>query len=178
MSSPHARRWLILACSATKADEPNGTVAIELYDGPAYRVFRSYERDMIADFGGTAKAPDPPRVLILSAEHGLIGRYRHVLPYDRCMDIERVAHFIDGPMPDVHEHTRRHRKDGEAFDRYRPASEVFVFGGELYRRVIQAWEAADLFRGSPVRYTSGGIGEQLGQLKDWLRRPAEQREAA
>ena len=161
-------RLLVLACSASKAAA--GATAVDLYQGPAYQVLRRYERELVERYGGTGKAPDPhaPRVMVLSAEHGLVSRYRFLLPYDRKMDAPRAAELAEavqdaeaalyvpaGPFSDRLEH-------------FPEPLEVLAWGGKLYRQVLASWQEAGLFRGARVHYSHGGIGTQLGQLRRWL----------
>lgn len=156
---------LILACSATKRI-PAGSIysdragALDLYDGPAYRIARKYV------------GCDKPRTAILSAEHGLIGEHRLTELYDRKMDDARASELAvagyDQALAQIYRPSWRPGTPGYAFDHFGPYREVFVFGGALYRRVIETWDAAGLFRGARLTYTHGGIGMQLHQLKAFL----------
>jgi hypothetical protein len=74
-------RLLILACSQRKRPDAELLPALERYDGPAFRVLRRFLR---------SRAPDPPEVLILSAEHGLIPRDLPIAAYDRKMTPARA----------------------------------------------------------------------------------------
>jgi hypothetical protein len=74
-------RLLILACSQRKRPDAELLPALERYDGPAFRVLRRFLR---------SRAPDPPDVLILSAEHGLIPRDLPIAAYDRKMTPARA----------------------------------------------------------------------------------------
>jgi hypothetical protein len=159
------RPLLILACSATKRTGHGPMSAYELYDGPAFRVLRA------SGWPHASEGPDC-RLVILSAEHGLLSPWSRVWDYDRRMDearagelsamdvqVVRSALFVTVPWS-------RHRDSFE----HLPASEVFAWGGLLYRRVIEKWEEAGVFDAVPggVTYSHGGIGVQLGQLKRWL----------
>ncbi len=145
-------RQVILACSATKRhrDKPITRLpAIARYDGPAWRLYRARKTCEIAP--GFA----------LSAEHGLISEYFEIVDYDRKMDAARSRELIDP----VHYALWRRALDGEI------ESEIFFFGGRHYRdcfrQAVQLTEI-ELERDIPVTYSSGGIGEQLGQLKAFL----------
>lgn len=159
------RPLLILSCSATKREGRGLISAYERYDGPAYRVLRA------SGFPSAARGPDT-RLRILSAEHGLISCWATIDAYDRLMDAERAEQFA---TVDEDELCRTlflpviASKRRDAFEHF-PASEVFVWGGKLYRSVVEAWEARGIFDDVPggVSYSSGGIGTQLGQLKTWL----------
>lgn len=55
------------------------------------------------------------------------------------------------------------------FDHFGPYSEVYVFGGALYRQVVTAWTGRGLFRRAAVGYAGGrGIGDMLHELRVWM----------
>ena len=143
---------LILSCSATKRGLPGLMPAVYRYDGPAYRVLRA---------SGWPGSDGPHvRVVILSAYHGPLDPFTPIEDYDVKMDGDRaqvLSQFwpLGKRLLGLLDH---------------PTSEVFVFGGALYREVIQAWGAAGPFEHVPgeVAYSDGGIGTQLGQLTRWL----------
>jgi hypothetical protein len=148
--------------------------AYERYDGPAYRVLRAAHFPSLV--GPSC------RVVILSAEHGLISAWRLTDPYDRAMDEARARELTACPENELRRrlflpYESRHR----SFEHF-PSSEVFVWGGKLYRSIVLEWEARGIFEGVPggVSYSSGGIGTQLAQLKAWLieRTPGAAQEVA
>lgn len=156
------RPLLILSCSATKRRGRGAMSAYTRYDGPAYRVLRA---------SGFPGAGGPScHVRILSAEYGLLSPWSGIWDYDRAMDAERASELADTPECDVLRALFLPvvRKD-RSFEHF-AASEVFVWGGALYRDVVRAWEERGVFSHVPggVRYSEGGIGAQLGQLKSWL----------
>ena len=63
-------RALFLSCSKRKSPEAGLIPAIRRYEGPRFRVLRSYLRDA---------GKDPLLIWILSAEHGLIRGYDPIL---------------------------------------------------------------------------------------------------
>lgn len=144
-------RLLILACSATKRRFDGPRAAIAVYDGPAWRTLRS----------NLTCAIEPP--LVLSAEHGLISVYQEIEAYDRRMTAARSRELIDPTAAKIAELGGIGSARGE----------IFFYGGALYRSTMQqAIQLAELEleRDIPVTYSSGGIGDQLGQLKAWLRK--------
>jgi hypothetical protein len=145
------RRTLILACSATKHKDPGRLQALDRYDGPAFRTLRAnWPRGHWLE---------PP--FILSAEHGLIDAGFPIEDYDRRMTAARA----DELLVQVHDQLERLELGGQL------GEEILFFGGEIYRNLIlyaAASIAGDLR--IRIRTTRGGIGEQLGQLKAWLRR--------
>lgn len=156
---------LILACSATKADYGREVFALDLYDGPAFRMLR-------------ARTPYVPgwrfhRVLILSAQHGLISPWKLLSPYDRRMDPVRAAELAEAPegelLPALYGRYHRGRRyPTEWIENFGPYSRVRIWGGRLYRKVCARWAERGIFREVDVEYSSGAIGEQLRQLKVWL----------
>jgi hypothetical protein len=141
-------RTLILSCSATKRPDAGLLRAVDRYDGPAYRTLRA-----------NLPPDDDLRVFILSAELGLIGRGTLIRDYDRRMTRARAAE-LRAPV----------REKLKAIDRAGMVvswSNVLFVGGELYRELLRSAAAEARFPAA-INYASGGIGEQLGQLKAFL----------
>lgn len=76
------RQLVVLGCSAAKTSPEGAIPAINLYDGPAFRVLRAFLR--------THRWPDPLSLAVLSAEHGLIGGLAQIATYDRRMTPDRA----------------------------------------------------------------------------------------
>jgi hypothetical protein len=72
-----ARRLIVLGCSETKVDVEGVLPAISLYDGPLYRVLRTYLREF--------SWPESLSVAVLSAKHGLIGGVTQIGNYNQRM---------------------------------------------------------------------------------------------
>jgi hypothetical protein len=153
-------RTVILACSATKRRDTAELAAIARYDGPAWRVLRAHMTCAIA----------PP--FALSAEFGLISAYQEIPNYDRRMtpDAGAGAHrsrrrATRGADPREASSTPPARSSPLAAAPIEPCSRTRAIS-------LNASSAA-----IPITFTTGGIGEQLGQLKQWLitaPSPAEQ----
>ena len=77
------RHLVVLSCSATKFHTLGGLPAIDLYDGPMYRVLRSFLRESIW--------PSLLFVAVLSARYGLIGGLASIEYYDQKMDRHRAV---------------------------------------------------------------------------------------
>jgi hypothetical protein len=152
-------RTVILACSARKRTETCELSALARYDGPAWRTLRTNLTCMI----------EPP--FALSAEYGLISVYREVPNYDRQLTPNRAIELVPTVSAQLVELIEEGRLRGD----------VFAYGGELYRELLSdARERAEDKLGREIAFTfsSGGIGEQLGQLKEFLTRtpaPGDQR---
>lgn len=76
------RELLIVSCSSLKWDAPGEVPAVMRYNGPAYRLLRSFFRER--------GWPHPVKLAVLSAEYGLIGGLASIPMYDRRMTPERA----------------------------------------------------------------------------------------
>lgn len=135
---------LILACSATKLRNGGLTPAIDRYDGPAYRVLRKALRER----PGLAERLE---VGVLSARYGLIRGGLPIAYYDQRMTSARAAEIGAEMSYQLALPTWRG-----------PWGAVFVNVGASYRPALPdplPW---------PATQARGGIGERLGQLKEWL----------
>lgn len=80
------KHLVLLPCSQTKRSDPGYLPAMERYDGPMYKVVRSFLRQF-----------DWPRDLsvgILSARHGLMGSMASIEHYDQRMNSGRAAELL------------------------------------------------------------------------------------
>jgi len=106
------KKLVVLGCSATKLPTKASLPAITLYDGPTFRVLRSYLHRQ--------KWPSELSIAILSAEHGLIGASafpRHFV-YDREGELAQKAGTVDFKnwYREAHgEHTPWGDEDSEPF---------------------------------------------------------------
>lgn len=136
-------RLLVMACSASKRSEPGTMAADQRYDGPAYRLLRAHR-------------PTNTRILILSAQHGLIHHRTPIEAYDRKMTRARAAEIAADPP------SRNLLLVSVPY-----SSDIFVFGGAHYRHCIELMSAG-IEQHAPIVYSTGSIGIQLQQLKQWL----------
>jgi hypothetical protein len=139
-------RTLIVACSATKKSDAGLLPALARYDGPAYRTLRK-----------NLEAAGELRVVILSAEFGLLEPDAEIPDYNRKLTLERARELA----PRVSRELQRMAELGEL------AGGIFVFGSGLYRNILKGGLAAAGAH-DRTRFSAGGIGEQLGQLKAFL----------
>ena len=148
------KRLVVLGCSATKFEVTGTLPAISLYDGPLYRVLRSYLRQF--------RWPDTLSVAILSAKYGLVGGLSAISHYDERMTPEKAA-ALSQPVTDS---LRRLAPSHVGID--------LILGQDYVRSI-------DLGRlGSParrlVRVAEGPIGVKLNRLRTLLHSlPSEQR---
>jgi hypothetical protein len=140
-------RALFLSCSRRKSPEAELMPAIRRYEGPCFRVLRSYLRDA---------GENPLRIWILSAEHGLIRGQDPILPYDRIMTPTRADTLRPSVMATF-----------AAALRTEPFQEACVCMGSTYARAMShCWQF--LSNSVQVYHTHGSIGGQASQLKAWL----------
>jgi hypothetical protein len=80
-----SKQMLVLGCSQTKRDSACDLPAIGRYNGPPYKVLRSFLREHAW--------PESLSVAVLSAEHGLFGGLKPIADYDKRMSAkDALAH--------------------------------------------------------------------------------------
>lgn len=112
---------------------------------------------MYESFRAHVKPAARPTVIILSALHGFVDASTILAPYEYKMTAERSEEMI----ADITRCMAGATWPAEI-------SEVFLAGGQIYRRVMRA-AVAHLGLSVPVRETHGGIGEQRSQFGTYLR---------
>lgn len=137
-------RLLLLGCSQAKSREPRVVPACERYVGPPFLVLNKYRRECLQEQG--------LRVLILSAEYGLISEDTEIPDYDRKMTPSRAAELRSSVSA--------------AFDRVMDSEwdDVGLCLSQLYLDALNLREAWNITR------IHGGQGKRLTHLKAWLHR--------
>ncbi|MFG0329739.1 MAG: tRNA-guanine transglycosylase DpdA [Phycisphaerales bacterium] len=144
------KRLVILGCSATKKPTPGPLPAVDRYDGPMYRVLRSFLRKH--------RWPSDLSVAVLSAEHGLIGGLTPIEPYDRRMSGDRAAEIAP--------------KVAKTLEAWKPLhSRVDLVLGQSYLPAIEA--TARQCWPSTTSVAGGGIGMKLSYLRKELHQKAQ-----
>ena len=145
----HKRRLLILSCSQRKRKAQEPLPAIERYDGPSFLTLRRFLRECPQGAEGLD-------VHILSAAYGLIPGERPISWYDQKMDLSRAIEL----QPQVNQ------TFSELLGNHRYSSICFVLG----KTYLKAFEGTHDLIPSDTEHkiAYGGIGEKLGQLKQWL----------
>lgn len=139
---------LIIPCSKRKASLPKVRVpAIDLYDGPFYRIIRKTFRER--------GKPDNLDIMILSAKYGLITHNEIIANYDQKMTIPR-AKALSSPV-------QARLRDTLKENRY---EKVFINLGKLYMLALDG--SRDLLDEYNVCCASGRIGERMQQLRNWI----------
>lgn len=111
LPSVNNQRLLILSCSQSKRYDKGK--AIELYDGPAFRIVRNY-----------LKTKNGIDVKIISAKYGLIGQNEVIDTYDLKMTDEKADEYRK-------KYSREFRTLEKSF------GDIFVFGGKNYMKVTK-----------------------------------------
>ena len=135
---------LILGCSDRKIENLSQAPALEVYDGPNFRVLRKFLRE---------KGWPPGLIIkIISAEHKIIDATTLIEPYDKRLDKETAQK--------MKQRVKYHLEKIEC-----PES-VFINMGKNYLPAIYPIEA--LFTADKVKYAEGGIGKKQQAMKQWL----------
>lgn len=142
-------RLIVLGCSATKRDTAAKLPAVDLYDGPMYRVLRTFLRKHLW--------PKDLSVAILSAEHGLMGGLTPIETYDKRMTPERAKSLKLGVRETLGAWKDKH-------------SQVQLVLGKDYLEAIQP-AACDLWK-HKVHLADGPIGMKLQYFHNVLHEKA------
>jgi hypothetical protein len=143
---PIGKRLIVLGCSATKVTAPGTLPAISLYDGPTFRVLRSFLRDY--------RWPESLSVAVLSAKYGMIGGVSQIETYDQRMTPERADQLCDSVTETLVEWSSAH-------------DQVDFVLGQDYVRSIDHDRIANRYR--QHRIVDGPIGVKLTRLHGLLR---------
>lgn len=122
--------------------------ARERYDGPAWQVLRSYQRDQ------PLFATDPD-VFVLSAAFGLISASQPIPLYDRLMTAERAAELRPAVQADL--------RDLLTAD----YAQLCLALSKRYLDTLTGWQTYTRPQ-LQVIITAGPPGVKLGQLRAWL----------
>ena len=147
LMSSNQKRLLIQACSERKTQTFNLVPALDLYDGVNYRLIKKYLRE-------NKSAGFDLRILIISAEHGLISSETLIGTYDRKMTKTRAQEL----QMRISEQWKSLAFDLSEFDK------ILINAGKVYEESLKLIDTGDFKR------TRGGIGEKMQQLKIWLKR--------
>ena len=140
------KRLLILSCSERKVETREDLPAIERYDGPLWRVLRSFLlRTSSTDLD----------IYVLSAEFGLIPADRLVPLYERKMTKERAK--------ELHESTICQFKEIMK-SRY---TQLCLSLSQLYFNALLGWEQIVPLT-IDITITDGTLTTKQSQLKSWL----------
>ena len=138
------KRLLILGCADRKRDSGGLLPALDRYDGPAYRVIRTFLREY--------QWPEDVSIAVLSAEYGLFGILKGIRQYDKRMDLATATARAPECSTILRKWATSHRS-------------VHVALGKDYMPAVQpGLETLSL----ESQIFAGGIGQKLHQIKTFL----------
>ena len=140
---------LIIPCSKRKVLSERRIPAIDLYDGPFYRILRKFFRQH-----DVSQYID---ILILSAKYGLIKSYDLISTYNERMTPHRAKEF----SPDIYSFL----KILLSKEQYQ---EIFINLGKTYTLALA--DSEELLNHYNVFWSKGQIGERMQQLKNWIQK--------
>lgn len=135
------RRLLVISCSASKRNLRNRP-AIEVYDGPVYKILRRYDLPNL-------------EVLILSARYGLIDSHKKISNYEMKMTKEIAEQMRDLTTRKLIKRLYTHNYN-----------DIHVNLGKTYQLAIDFSDSQ--FKKFNVYFNKGAIGVRLHNLKAWL----------
>jgi len=138
-SSKIVRHLLVLSCSDRKREELSPCSAMDLYDGPAFRILRKLRRE--------GRFPVNLDVFIVSGKYGLISSESVIEYYDRTIDEEVVLSTMS-----------REKMSTLLDDGYQS---TFVNMGKKYMGYFN-----DLL--AEAISANGRIGQKNSQMRHWI----------
>ena len=139
------KQLVVLSCSAKKRDDDGPLPALERYNGPLYKVLRSFLRE--------AAWPSSLSVAVMSAEYGLIGGLAQIEDYDQRMTRDLSDKWRPGSTKTLQAWGQQHDSVSLVLGKdYLPA---------LDRNLLEQ-------RGINTKVVQGGIGTKLGCLRHLL----------
>ena len=135
---------LIISCSQRKASISNPAPAIELYDGPFFKMIRRMKQE--------GKFPRGVHILIISAKYGLLGSYDLIEKYDQEMTEKRAEELKQEINIELNKFLRNKR-----------FKEIFIGMGKNYCLSLEKFKFE-----IPLEYATGKIGEKLSRTKEWI----------
>ena len=153
------RYLLLISCSQRKHEKPESCAAIDVYDGPLYRMLRKLRREQ-----GIPKNLD---VLIISAKYGLIYEQTHIDIYDQKMTPQRATHLRSGVKQKLSKWIETKRWITGTISGY---DQVFINLGKVYMQTLEGFHWGFHLGFVSILEASGGIGQRVSQTKTWLAR--------
>jgi len=138
----HKKRYLLILSCSKRKKLVSKAPALELYDGPFYRVLRK-------------NMPPNLDVLVLSAKYGLINSDKIISHYDQMMTVEKAEELVDEVKTKL-----------ENFLKNNNYNKIFINLSGIY--LIALKKSEELLDKNNVYWAKGQIGERLHQLKSWL----------
>jgi len=144
---PKRKYLLIIPCSKRKVLSEKRMPAIDLYDGPFYRILRKFFRQH-----DVSQCID---ILILSAKYGLIRSHDLISTYDERMTQSKAT----GLSLEIYNLLR-------ILLSQKQYQEIFINLGKTYALALV--DSEELLNQCNVFWAKGQIGERMQQLKNWI----------
>ncbi len=144
-SSMHPKKLMIISCSQRKKNFLNFTPAMELYDGPMYRMIRNFKPIY---YNGID-------VMILSAKYGLMAQNHMIKNYDQRLTEKRI--------PKLREIVKNRLAERLKLTNY---NEIMLSMGKDYLSVFEGIKK--IAPQCKIKHAEGKIGEKLKETKNWL----------
>lgn len=141
-----SQNLVVLGCSETKIKTNSIVPAVSLYDGPAFRVLRTFLREY--------RWPDRLSLAIISAKHGLVGGLSHLKAYNKRMTPARASKLSPGVTSTLERLAPLH-------------GEVEFIMGKDYLQTIDFGSL--LTYENKFSFANGSIGLKLNRLHGLLR---------
>ncbi len=144
IETPNHRKLLIIGCANRKRSSPGLLPALARYDGPTYRVLRTFLRQH--------QWPEDLSIAILSAKYGLFGVLTGIENYDLTMDASQARATADKCM--------------SILDRWSSSHHSYYIS--LSKDYMPAVEPALRQLGVRPEVFHGGQGEKLHHIRNFL----------
>lgn len=172
MTATAQETLVLMACSATKAETSKAIPLHELYQGPMWQTLRTH-RGVISW----------EQVVVLSGKYGIVSSGVYSAGYEEKISAKKVDGILERGLNRVVYKNRggiEHEAIGGKFirpgeGRYR---RVIIAGAGEYKRcflglVEQLQAGGHVAQDAEVLVVAGGIGQQRGQLGEFLRKANE-----
>jgi len=141
-----SKKLLIISCSAKKKKFNHPAPALEVYDGPIFRLLRKNLRNKLSNI----------HITIISAKYGLILPETRISYYDKIISKKEICEW-NGKIVNL-------LGDLIWKNNY---SEIFICLGKNYLGVIEGLER-HVPKDCKLMYAEGRIGEKMQKTKEWI----------
>lgn len=142
----YPKKLLVVSCSQRKKIEMSRMPAIELYDGPMFRMIRKHKPFF---YNGID-------LLIVSAKYGLIQPSAKISNYDKRLSLEQIPKLRKETLTRL-----------EKFLKNENYNEIMLSMGKDYLNLFEGIDKI-ILKNCNVKTAKGKIGEKLHHTKKWL----------
>ena len=138
------KKLLLISCSKKKKKQRTPLPAIQLYDGPFFKLIRKYIDEL-----------DNLDVYIISAKYGLINSSEKIVYYDQRMDKKRAIELSARIIKELN----------RIIDEY---DEILINLGKDYLSIFETDGGHHILENPKVEVLDGKIGIRMNKMKNWL----------